>query len=149
MNFALLQTLINLEEKNLSKTKGMFISLALVVFIGVSDFLTGPELAFSIFYLLPITIATVVCGIRNGLVVSLISAITWLIADVSSGHQYTHFLIPYWNSTVRLLYFCIHTVLLGNVIRFAMNMRDISWHDPMTGLVNWRYFREAVQRELA
>ncbi|MDQ3870648.1 MAG: hypothetical protein M3301_03405, partial [Chloroflexota bacterium] len=37
---------------------GLLLAVALVLVIGLVDTLSGPELAFSIFYLLPITLAT-------------------------------------------------------------------------------------------
>jgi hypothetical protein len=66
------------------------ISFLLVAGIGASDHLTGYEVAFSIFYVIPVGISSWYSGPRLGMAVCIVSAMTWLTVDVTSGHQYTH-----------------------------------------------------------
>jgi hypothetical protein len=82
----------------------LIFGFVLVAFLGLSDYLTGSEMSFSIFYLIPITLLTVMAGRFIGLVVSVISAGVWLTADLTAGHVYTQTLIPHWNAIVRLGY---------------------------------------------
>jgi hypothetical protein len=63
----------------------LVVGILIVVFLGVTDYLTGPELSFSIFYLIPISLATLAAGKIPGFLISLVSAIVWLIADIASG----------------------------------------------------------------
>ncbi|HVC10293.1 MAG TPA: hypothetical protein VNE59_01530, partial [Burkholderiales bacterium] len=87
-------------------------SLALVAFIGASDYLTGYELAFSIFYLIPVGVGTWYAGPRIGFAMCLASAATWLAVDHATGHRYAHPAIPFWNAEVRLGFFVIVAHLL-------------------------------------
>src|SRR4030066_2529559 len=83
------------------------ISFILVVFLGFIDHRSGYEISFSIFYLLPVLTATWYVNRGYGIVISLSSAITWYLADITSGHTYSHFIIPVWNSLMRLGFFLI------------------------------------------
>jgi diguanylate cyclase (GGDEF)-like protein len=93
-------------------------------------------------------VTTLVGGGLAGLAISLVSAAAWLGADLLGGASYSHPLIPYWNATVRLGYFCLHTSLLVVLNTLIERMRDLGLRDPLTGASNWRYFHEIAQREL-
>jgi diguanylate cyclase (GGDEF)-like protein len=133
----------------LSKPIGIAGAVFVVAFLGATDYLTGAELSFSIFYLIPITVTTLMAGGAAGLVISLFSAAMWLTADLMAGATYSHPLIPYWNAIVRLGYFCLHTSLLVVLTTLNERMRDLGLRDPLTAAANWRYFQEIAQRELA
>ena len=85
---------------------------ALLLFIGVLDYLTGPELAFSLFYIAPIALVVWFGGIGLGVVVAILAAITLVFSDMAAGLVYSNPLIPYWNIAVRASFFLTLTVLL-------------------------------------
>ena len=87
----------------------------LVAILGLADFATGYEIAFSIFYLAPVSFVTWFAGRRAGLTIALLSAIVWLVADVASGHPFPHVLVPFWNTTVRFGFFGLTVVLLDQL----------------------------------
>lgn len=102
--------------KYLGKQSRLFMTLsgfALVGLIGVIDYLTGYEVAFSIFYLIPISLSTWLVRRQTGLLMSVASALSWLIIDLLAGHFYSHPVIPYWSATVRLGFFLIVTYALA------------------------------------
>lgn len=80
-----------------------------LVFIGAFDYMTGRDVSFSIFYLIPILPVAWFGGILAGGLISVLGTAIWLWADVKSGTGYTHFLVPYWNAVVRLGLFAIVT----------------------------------------
>ena len=127
---------------------GVIISFILVAFLGLTDYLTGAELSFSIFYLIPVTLATLLSGFKWGITVSVVSAGVWGFADIIAGHVYSNSAIPFWNSTVRLGYFAVHTLLLKVLLLMIERIRELSLKDPLTGAYNWRYFNETALREL-
>ena len=92
------------------------IGLILVVLLGVLDYITGPQISFSVFYLLPISLVTWFTNLQGGIVSAIISAITWLTADLTSAVSYSHPLIPFWNAIVRLLVF-LAIVYLGSALK--------------------------------
>jgi hypothetical protein len=130
--------------KEYSKAGWTIVSLALVAFLGFTDYVTGEELAFSIFYLVPISIACLLARPLVGVLVSFVSAATWLWADLAAGHVYSRWLIPYWNAATRLGYFLLHTLMLGLLLAFIRGARDLALKDALTGAANWRDRKSVV-----
>ena len=116
--------------------------------IGVVDFLTGYEIAFSLFYVLPVALVTWLTSRRLGLAASLAGAIVWLWADVASGHPYMHPLIPFWNTLIRLGFFAIITLLLSALRSATERERELARRDNLTGAVNPRFFYDLAQMEI-
>ncbi|MGB7290674.1 MAG: sensor histidine kinase [Thermodesulfobacteriota bacterium] len=92
-----------------------------VLFLGIIDYLTGPWISFSIFYLIPISMVTWFVNRRAGILISAISAITWLMAELSWEVNYLNFPIPYWNATVRFGFFLV-------VVLFMSALRELNEH---------------------
>jgi signal transduction histidine kinase len=99
------------------------LALLLVVALGIVDYLTGTELAFSIFYLLPISLIAWLVGRRAGFALSVVAAVTWLLADLMGGSTYSSSAIPYWNTGVRLAFFLIVTYALS-ALRMARERQE-------------------------
>jgi len=87
-------------------------------------------------------------SISASLILSSFSAAIWFGADIMTGYQYSHWLVPYWNSAVRLGYFIVHTFLLSTLLDLIKREKKLSQLDPLTNAVNWRYFQEYAWREL-
>lgn len=118
-----------------------------IVCIGVADILTGSELAFSVFYLIPIVLVTWFSGRNPGLIISATSAVMWFIADDLSGQSYSQPLIRYWNTVVRLGFFVLVTLLLP-ALKALEREKSLSRTDYLTGVPNRRHFFELAQTEL-
>lgn len=125
----------------------MTIGLVFVVSVGVVDIWTGSELAFSLFYLIPIVLVTWFTGRTLGFVIVVASAITWLAADILAGQSYSQPIIRYWNAAVRLCFFLVVTLLLP-ALKELEHEREIARIDYLTGAANRRFFFEVVQREI-
>jgi signal transduction histidine kinase len=95
-----------------SKITILVVGFSFILFWGVFDYLTGPQIAFSIFYLFPISFVAWFAGKRSGVVISIAGAIVWFYADLLSGAVYSHPAIFYWNTIVRLGFFLIVTEIL-------------------------------------
>lgn len=83
------------------------LALALVLWIGWVDYVTGHDLAISAFYILPICWAAGAVGRVGGFIFAFVAAIVWLLADLLSGYPYSHPLIPYWNALMLLSLFLV------------------------------------------
>jgi len=115
-------------------------SIFLVLLIGVLDYLSGFELSFSIFYLVPVSFVAWYAGLHPTILVCLLSAGTWFIVDFNSGHLYSHILIPFWNAFVRLGIFVILARLIM-IIKSRLQIEEkLARHDGLTGLLNARAF---------
>ncbi len=124
------------------------LALTLVALVGGLDHLTGYELSFSIFYLLPIILATWYGRRRIGLLLSLISAAVWLLVDYTSGHLSSHWIFPAWNATVRLGFFLVTTHLLDELKTHLRLEQALSRTDGLTQVLNTRAFRDVSHRLL-
>jgi diguanylate cyclase (GGDEF)-like protein len=118
--------------------------LAMVV-TGVLDHYSGYEFSFSIFYLPIILIVAWYCSLAHGIVLSFFCAATWLTADYSSNHIYSHPLIPFWNAGVRLCVFLLIAYFTATVKTLWVRDNRLSRHDPLTGALNIRGFFETGQ----
>ncbi|MFO1424783.1 MAG: GGDEF domain-containing protein [Candidatus Competibacteraceae bacterium] len=136
----------NLERQ--SKPLIILLGFLLVFVVGICDFLSGYEIAFSLFYVIPISLVTWFTGRSPGMIVSLVSAIVWLWADAASGHPYSSLFIPVWNSFIRLSFFIIITLLLSKLRRAMDIERELARIDGLTGAVNSRFFYELARMEI-
>lgn len=116
------------------------VGFALNGIIGIIDFLTGYELSFSVFYVLPISLVTWLTSRRVGLLTSLVSAGAWLSADIATGHPYSHPLIPLWNSLIRFAFFVIITLLLSALKGALQREGKLARTVHLTRAVNLRFF---------
>ena len=108
--------------------------------LGIIDLATGYEYSFSVFYLLPISIAAWYDQYKTTVITILLSVITWLIADSNAGHAYSNSIIPFWNALVRLGFFSIVAFLLINVRKNWQEMKNLAMKDQLTSLDNSRAF---------
>ncbi|HEY7482312.1 MAG TPA: GGDEF domain-containing protein [Gemmatimonadales bacterium] len=116
--------------------------------LGWTDYLTGVEIAFSVFYFLPIAGAAYFVGLRAGMVVAGVSALSWLLADQLGGHAYSSAPIGVWNTLNRLLSFVVLAGLLGALRRAYEDQKELAYSDGLTGARNRRRFLELVDLEI-
>ena len=138
---------ISLNMRKPGKPLTLGVSLVMIAVLGFLDYVSGYEMSFSIFYLVPISYAAFFAGAPAGIFISVVSAVTWLAADLSYGHEYSHIAIPAWNMAMRLGYFIIHAMLLSKFVKLHGVTKNLSITDPLTGAYNWRFFEEVLTRE--
>lgn len=124
------------------------ISLALVLLIVVLDYLTGYEMSFATFYLIPVGLAAWYVGRNTGLGMTLASAVVWQITNMLAGEALSSPLLYAWNTAVRIVAFSIVAILLHKLRVALERERKLSRTDPLTGVMNRRAFYEELTREL-
>ena len=134
--------------EKLNKLLIIAVGFALIGVIGILDFMTGYELAFSLFYLLPISLVTWLTGRRLGIVMSLVSAVVWFISDVAAGNSYLHPVIYVWNTLMRLGFFVIVALLLSALKSALESEKELAHKDYLTGAANSRVFYDLLQTEI-
>ncbi|MEI6413273.1 MAG: diguanylate cyclase [Pseudomonadota bacterium] len=125
----------------------MAIGCLLIAGVGFADFMTGNELSFSLFYLIPVVLVAWILGRTPGLAMSVIAAIVWVIVDILDGPYYSNPMIHYWNGVVRLAFFATVALLLP-ALKALEYERRIARTDYLTGAANRRHFFEQLQSEL-
>ena len=132
-------------SENLNKKFRIFIvlsGLVLAVVIAGIRYLTGPEFALSLFYLLPICVVTWFAGKRAGVLIAFVSAATWLCADIMMIDAYSRPFIPFLNETLRLVVFLIISLVLSRLKNVLEDEKDSARKDFLTGIANRRSFFE-------
>jgi diguanylate cyclase (GGDEF)-like protein len=128
----------------------LFVGLLLgVVSVGMADYATGAELAFSIFYFFPVGVAAWYIGWKTGVLFSLESAVSWYAADILARPEpYSTPYVPVWNTVVRLFTFITITILIG-IIRNILDREALQARiDYLTRAANARAFYEAVETQI-
>lgn len=125
-----------------------FAGLILVGLLGFTDYKTGAELSFSIFYLFPVLFVTWRAGLFYGIAISLISAVTWYYSDISTHEAYSHVLIPIWNAAVRFGFFLFGTYMLTSLRKALDREKALALTDPLTGAANARLFYMHAENEI-
>lgn len=131
-----------------SKLAKVGIAILLVLVVGLIDYLTGFEIAFSIFYLAPVTVGGWFLSRRWGILISLLSALAWLMADWAGGQRYSSAIIPFWNAFVRLGFFLVVTFILSALRKSFDQLHELSMDDYLTGLSNARAFYDSAYSEI-
>jgi len=139
---------VSVRSRNYCKYLLASACLLAAILIGVIRFLTGPEFALSLFYILPIGLATWYAGKWAGVMVSLASAVSWLIADLNMLPAFSSAFIPYLNEAFRLTVFLIITLILTKLKRAMDAHKALSRTDPLTGIPNRRAFYDLAEMEL-
>ncbi|MDP2753773.1 MAG: diguanylate cyclase, partial [Nitrospirota bacterium] len=144
------ELMVNVLEYLGKKSRPFLIVLGfvLVAFIGVIRYLTGPEFAFSLFFLLPIFLGTWFAGRWAGILLAIASALTWLTADLMMAPHYSHPGIPYVNETLRLSVFLIVVVILSTLKVVLEREKMFARKDFLTGIANRQAFFEFAGIEI-
>jgi len=132
------------------RTRVLLMALALVITAGVwtLDFYTGYEISFSIFYLIPIILATWYVGREAGIVMAVLCGAAWLLADLLAGQHYSHRIIPFWNAGVRMGFFLVIVLTLAPLKRTLHSERTFARTDFLTGIANMKAFFEMAGLEI-
>lgn len=121
---------LNLKSKLEARKFGnwwLAIVLLSLLIIALFDYLTGPTLGFSLFYLFPILFGTWISGRITGILLSVISAMIWLVVEYYSGVQF-QLIFAIWNSLIRLGFFLISTVLLSEFTGLKQGLEEKVTH---------------------
>jgi diguanylate cyclase (GGDEF)-like protein len=138
----------------------LLLALPLLALIAWIDYITGPEIVLSLFYLLPIVTVSWFGGRAQATASAALAAALATVADAPLRHG------PYifaWDAFTRLVLFTALAVLLSRVKRDRDELRSLNTQlqsayereatlartDALTGLANRRAFLEEIHRELA
>ncbi|OGF44746.1 MAG: hypothetical protein A2536_09370 [Candidatus Firestonebacteria bacterium RIFOXYD2_FULL_39_29] len=131
-----------------SKVFIIVLGVLLMIMLGITDTLTGYEISFSIFYLAPILLVAWFSGRTSAVFISVASAVTWLIADTITEHRYSNFVIPLWNTIMRLGFFLIISYLVTATKKSLAFEKDLARIDTLTKIENGRGFLEKANLEI-
>jgi diguanylate cyclase (GGDEF)-like protein len=125
-----------------SPSEAAALGFTLLASVGTLDYITGYEISFSLFYLIPIIIVALNAQRRTSLLFCWVATAVWLFVDIKSGHSYSSSLIPIWNACVRLGLFLLMSYLLSELKVHLNQQYELASRDDLTGVLNTRAFRE-------
>jgi diguanylate cyclase (GGDEF)-like protein len=115
--------------------------VAVVGAIGYVDYLSGPDIGFSLFYLVPVIAAGWWLGKSGAACIAAVAACSWFVADYLIRVDP---LISIWNGTTRLIIFALQGWLIAVLREDRRRQALLARTDPTTGLPNSRAFLEAL-----
>ena len=118
-----------------------------VAAIGVLDYVTGYQLSFSAFYLLPIFAFAWLLGRWGGIGGAVASAAVRTLADALGGHVYPYLSYAVWNTLMRLVLFVVVALLISILKEHFDHERALARVDHLTGAANKRSFVELLKAE--
>ena len=122
--------------------------VALVLLLGLIDYVTGFEVSFAVFYLLPVALVAWFGQKWAAVLISVSSAVAWQAANQLAGEVFSHPLIPVWNASTRMAFFLVVAALLGKLKESLLHERELARTDFLTGAANPRAFYEIAQLEI-
>lgn len=126
----------------------MILGFILIGIVGFVDYVTGREVSFAIFYLLPIGLITWYTGRHPGMLASVASALTWFFDEYTGTDISQYPAVPYWNATGMLGFFLVVTYILAELKDAMQKEKKTARTDYLTGAENVGSFTEMVNDEI-
>ncbi len=111
----------------------------LIILIAFLDYFIANEISFSIFYLIPISLAAWTCSANIGIIFSTAGAALWILADFLSKNPYIYSGTILWDGFVRFGLFLIISLMLTTIkkqIELEEELIHYIVHDLKSPLVN-------------
>lgn len=124
------------------------LALLLIAGAGAADWYSGSDVAFTVIYLLPISLVAWFLGRVALTLVMVVCAATWLVVDIGSHAYARHATVEIINLILELGIFLSFALLLTSLRRRLELERELARTDMLTGLGNRRAFWDAAEREL-
>ncbi len=132
------------DVKRLPKGHLRVLIYAIVLSIAYADNLLGAQFGFSIFFLLPIIIATRNLGKNTGFFISVLCAALWALTDWMHGVQYSALFVFWWNTCIRFTLFTITVMIFDGWEKEKETART----DTLTQVSNRLAFNEFGEMEI-
>jgi two-component sensor histidine kinase len=107
----------------ISQTAATVLAIVLVAVIACFDYVTG-DFSLTLFYLVPVVLATWYAGRISGWFLGALSAAAWLLGDPAVSHADGHPLMPYWNAAMLALIYGIVAHLLSTLHRLQAELQE-------------------------
>jgi len=123
----------------------------MVLLLGALDHLTGTQVSFLLFYLVPVVLVSWFGGVWAGFALSAFAALVWFLSH-SHGWAFPQgAFFPFWNAMVGLGIFLVvaYVVSMQAALRRLLRReKELSGTDHLTGIMNRRVFGERVTEEI-
>lgn len=119
----------------------------LVTIICLFDFMTGPHLSFTIFYVVPAALGAWRGNFAYGILLALTGTVAWYgVNEIEMPHSALG--VRMWNAIVLFSFLVITSSLLTRLRAAIVHERAMARTDALTGAANGRIFFEVAYREI-
>lgn len=94
---------------------GVAASIAATLLVAWMDYITGLQLEFSAFYILPVLLAAWFAGRKWALALALANALAWNLVDHWAGHPHPNFLYALWEFMNHALVYLLVAATVGGL----------------------------------
>lgn len=91
-----------------------------ILMVGYFDLITGPEIHFFLFYMIPISVTTWFYQKNSGYASAFFSIIIWFLVNKTTSN-YSIYWYGYWNGLIRLTTFCSFVWFISQIRYFVEN----------------------------
>ena len=144
---SLLRTLLAREGTLRLRLAAWLAGTAVIAALGFLRTATDAEYVFASAAIIPVVAVAWIGGRKDGLVLSLLSALMWVSSDMLAERQFSMRWIPYINAVTQCVTYAFITHLVVKVKTLLEREREIASHDALTGLLNRRAFFKAGETE--
>ena len=123
-------------------------ALLFCMLVGVVDKISGPVYSLVPLYLAPVVLVAWFVGRKTGYLLSCVSALSWLVAEITGRHYNKFDLAIYWNDIMQLMLFLLTSLVVSALKGALEREKDVSRTDLLTGMPNSRHFYELVSGEI-
>jgi diguanylate cyclase (GGDEF)-like protein len=124
--------------------------IAFALLVSLMDYISGYDISFFPFYLLPVLVASWSGRKWSGPVVALLCGVLWGAVHWSLG-QYLSLHTLAWNTSTRIAVFLLFAYLARETQKTMLRLHaesTLARMDPLTGVMNYRSLHEAAEMEL-
>ncbi len=136
----------------LSPAGWLLAALGMIVCVGVADYLTGTDIALTLFYLAPIGFATWFVSLRGGVLLSVAAAAVSIASDglhrLGAGQRELPAAVLAWNGVIEIGTFLALVLLLAALRARLEGEELLARTDALTQISNRRAFFEAARLEI-
>lgn len=125
------------------------LALLITAVLAALDYLAGPDLSLSVFYLIPVALAAWCGGRQVGAATALLTTVAWAGENLAQSVVFSHSAIFFWEAFSRLLFFILTAEMLFKIRSLLDREYRLARRDMLTGAFNSRAFKEELDRTLA
>jgi diguanylate cyclase (GGDEF)-like protein len=126
----------------------LVLTFALLVAVAGLDYLSGTYVSLSILYCLPVSLAAWRLGRNTGVVLGVLSAITFVILNPREVRADVAVFIMMWNFLIISCLFGLVAVLVSKITLLLEKERSLARTDFLTGVCNRMAFMNEVDQEI-
>src|SRR5258705_11570300 len=135
------------EKFRLPRSAVLAVAALLVILAGIGDYVSADDVAFTLIYRLPVSLAAWEAGRTSGMVVAAAAALCALLGNLGHVPPLSP-VVQFWNFLTELGVFATVAALLAGLRQRLMVESERALTDVLTGLKNRRGFQEAALAEI-